>query len=100
VVGLGLLIEVLALGDEGDILAPMALARGHGPQGAVVMDLVVPLNEAGDPGTGLMEVLKGLVRGALGDFRALKRASEYGSSSRTVGRRKEGMTPSSCMGPV
>jgi len=70
--GLGLPVDGLTLGADGDVLTTVALAWGHESQGTVVMDLVVPEHEPGDPFAGLVEVVAGLVREARVVFQSLE----------------------------
>jgi hypothetical protein len=69
VVGLGGLVEGIALGEQVAVFAAVALGRSDELQGTVAVRLVVPVGELGDPGAGLLDAGEGLVEPLRGDPR-------------------------------
>jgi hypothetical protein len=69
-------IEGVTLFEDLDILPAMALAWRDELQGAVAVNLVVPVLEPGNPFTGFLKSLEGFIGEARGYFSVLNKASE------------------------
>jgi len=67
-------VQGVTLFEDHDILPAMALPRRDELQGAVSVNLVVPVLEPGDPLTGLVEVLEGFI----GEARVILQRFEQG----------------------
>ena len=68
----------MTLLQDGAIFTSMALAGGHEPQAAVVVDLVVPVHKPGYPGARLVKVFEGLVREVWTVFQGLEQGFGVG----------------------